>query len=134
MRAHALYLPDASQPSAREAAQFASSAAPALRRRGIRLEAWPVRVVDLAEPRVLEAFRRRGVGSLPALIAEGRTLVGCREIEEFYAPQLAGPQAAAAPPEGDSSGDLLTAYFEAEVEAARTSGRDDDISGVRASD
>jgi hypothetical protein len=88
-RAHALYLPGETHSAEtaavlREAAQFADSATPVLRRQGVDLVVWRVRDRDLQDPRVREAFRRRGVGGLPALLAGGRAAVGCHEIEQFY--------------------------------------------------
>ncbi len=43
-----------------------------------------VRAQDARNKKVVEAFRRRGVTRLPALLAHGRAHVGCEMIEEYF--------------------------------------------------
>jgi hypothetical protein len=92
---HAVYLPPtaAAAPAAagpaRRALEYILDVAPALRQRlGITVEVYTLRPKDAVNPRVTAAFRRRGIGSLPALLAGGHAYVGCREIEEYYSRRL----------------------------------------------
>lgn len=90
---HALYLPPAAHRAAaaptRRALECVEGAAPALRRQlGVTVEVYALRPKDAANPRVAAAFRRRGISSLPALLAGGRAYVGCRKIEDYYSRRL----------------------------------------------
>jgi len=120
---HALYLPPAAHRAAaahtRRALECVEGAAPALRRQlGVTVEVYALRPKDAANARVAAAFRRRGISSLPALLAGGHAYVGCRAIEDYYGRRLnrggnGGPRgpagrgaAAPGPPGGyDTSGD-----------------------------
>ena len=93
---HALYLPPAAHSAA--AAQThrvlacVESAAPLWRRQGGNVEVFVLRPKDAANGRVAAAFRRRGVGGLPALLAGGRAYVGVGQIESYCRPPVpAGP-------------------------------------------
>jgi hypothetical protein len=92
---HAVYIPPtaaavpAAAGPARRALEYILDVAPALRQRlGVTVEVYTLRPKDATDPRVTAAFRRRGVGSLPALLAGGHAYVGCREIEEYYSRRL----------------------------------------------
>lgn len=92
---HAVYLPPAAGAvpaaagPARRALEYTLGVAPALRQRlGVTVEVYSLRPKDAADPRVTAAFRRRGIGGLPALLAGGHAYVGCREIEEYYSRRL----------------------------------------------
>jgi len=82
---HALYvaLGDKS-PAGGLAARYLGSAAGALEAQGVTIEICRVRPRDLRDRRVLEAFRRRGIDRLPAVLARGRPLVGLVEIRAYY--------------------------------------------------
>jgi hypothetical protein len=92
---HAVYLPPtagavpAAAGPARRALEYILDVAPTLRQRlGVTVEVYTLRLKDAADPRVTAAFRRRGIGSLPALLAGGHAYVGCREIEEYYSRRI----------------------------------------------
>jgi hypothetical protein len=92
---HAVYLPPtagavpAAAGPARRALEYILDVAPTLRQRlGVTVEVYTLRLKDAADPRVTAAFRRRGIGSLPALLAGGNAYVGCREIEEYYSRRI----------------------------------------------
>jgi len=92
-RAHALYLPPPSRGAAatpnRRTLEYIESVAPALRQQvGVAIEVYALRLKDAANLRVTTAFHRRGVSSLPALLAGGRTYFGGREIENYYSRRL----------------------------------------------
>jgi hypothetical protein len=92
---HALYLPPATHSAAseptRRALEYVEGAAPALQKQlNVTVEVYALRPKDAANPRVATAFRRRGISSLPALLAGGRAYVGCHEIKDYYSRRL-GP-------------------------------------------
>jgi hypothetical protein len=117
--------------------------APQIRRQlGVAVEVYRVRAKDARNPRVRAALKRRGVGSLPAVLAGGRAYVGCREIEEFYARALAPPRPRESPepaaprfegPEGepgaelpdDSAQDALDAFYRTEMRVGPLGGEVD---------
>lgn len=114
---HALYLPPAAHRAAaaptRRALECVEGAAPALRRQlGVTVEVYALRPKDAANPRVAAAFRRRGISSLPALLAGGRAYVGCREIGDYYSRRLSRGAGAPRDPGGyagqDHPGSRLT--------------------------
>jgi hypothetical protein len=89
-----LYVPlvDPSGMAQRAGAQL-DRVAPQLGRLGIAVEVCRIRPCDIRNPRVLAALRRRGITSLPALLAEGRAHVGLNAIGAYYDALAAPPPA-----------------------------------------
>ena len=153
-RAHALYLPPPSRGAVatpnRRTLKYIESVAPTLRQQiGVSVEVYALRLKDAANPRVAAAFRRRGVSSLPALLAGGRAYVGCREIENYYSRRLSlasdsrggypqggrggypqgGRPAPDADPE-DSAEEALNDYMRSEMGGGGRLGSGIDVSGL----
>lgn len=102
---HALYVALADKsPAGRQAIEFLGGAAGYLRRQGIAVQVYRVRPRDLRDSRVLEAFRRRGIGRLPAVLARGRPLVGLAEIHAYYAGPSQAPGFASGPRQSPTAG------------------------------
>ena len=90
---HSLYIPPvtvaAAAAPAQRALKYINSIAPALWSHfGITVRVYQIRPKDIVNPRVRAAFRRRDIDRLPALLAEGRAYIGCREIENYYSHRL----------------------------------------------
>jgi hypothetical protein len=95
---HTIYLPNDDaraevQRTTAETLRIADWATPYLRRLQITLTVWRVRASDLSNPRVVAAFKARGVESLPALVAGPSAMVGCAAIEGYYKGVIASPGA-----------------------------------------
>lgn len=60
---------------------------------GVRVQVHRVRRADLANPRLVEAMKRRGIGSLPALVTPNKTYVGNSAIIGLYAQNIAALRA-----------------------------------------
>jgi hypothetical protein len=96
MSAHVIYVPQdaVGVQTVSEALRIADWATPYLKRNGVALVVWKVRLTDLSNPRVLAAFKSRGIGNLPALISGANVLVGCNAIESYYRGMFSGATAA----------------------------------------
>lgn len=90
MTTHALYIPiDDKGKSGKQAAGYLSEIAGPMRDQGVAFDVYQVRPKDLKNKAVLKAFRQRGIHNLPAILANGRPLVGLRRIREHYEKFLA---------------------------------------------
>jgi hypothetical protein len=54
----------------------------------ITVEIRPLRAKDIANSDVMEAFQRKGINSLPALLVKGTAYIGINEIKKYYSSQL----------------------------------------------
>ena len=68
----------------REVARYIGEVAGELRGAGIEFDVYRIRPVDLRNPAVIRALRGRGIENLPAVLADGRALVGLRSIRAYY--------------------------------------------------
>lgn len=68
----------------REVVRYIGEVAGELRGAGIEFDVHRIRPADLRNPAVIRALRGRGIGNLPAVLADGRALVGLRSIRAYY--------------------------------------------------
>lgn len=89
---HTLYIASEDKGvTGRQAAGYVGGVADQLGQLGIAIEIYRIRPKDLRNRRVLDALRRRGIDRLPAVLADGRPVVGLSNICDYYETQLRRP-------------------------------------------
>ena len=87
--AHTLYLPPNSKVISDNILKYIDSIASKLKSQlNITVEIRPLRPKDIANPDVMEAFQRKGINSLPALLVKGTAYIGINDIKKYYSSKL----------------------------------------------
>ena len=73
--------------------QYVHDRLPLFNKMGVKIRVHKVKKSDLGNPRLVEAMKRRGITSLPALVSPNNTYVGNRAIGEVYEKNIAEYQA-----------------------------------------
>jgi hypothetical protein len=86
----------------------------ALEKRGVRVAVHRVSRVAAKDERLAEAFRKKGIENLPALVCGGRVFEGCQKISSHFELMSAPAQKAdakAAAPRGGEGEDEVEAFY-----------------------
>jgi hypothetical protein len=111
---------------------------PVFTKMGVNIRVHKVKKSDLGNARLVEAMKRRGISSLPALVTPNNTYVGNRSIGEVYEKNIAEYQAflrqgTEAPTGIAQDDDDLASFYRSEMtfeKAADDDGLGDDGDGI----
>lgn len=114
---------------------------PVFNQMGVQVRVHRVKKRDLANPRLVEALKRRGITSLPALVSPNNTYVGNRGIGEVYEKNIADyhrHMGRGEAPSGTSGGgdggddDALASFYRNELAVATSEGEGGGLGGEEA--